>query len=73
MFLTDEHDLIDVAALRPAFDAQISDIFGAATLTRPNTDFTHKGGKTGKRHTEHLGHMLAAMQFLPRAYPDAKW
>ena len=73
MFLTDEHDLIDVAALRLAFDAQISDIFGAATLTRPNTDFTHKGGKTGKRHTEHLGHMLAAMQFLPRAYPDAKW
>lgn len=73
MFLTDEHDLIDVAALRPAFDAQINNVFGAATLTCPDTVFTHKGGKTGKRHTEHLGHMLAAMQFLPRAYPDAKW
>jgi ring-1,2-phenylacetyl-CoA epoxidase subunit PaaC len=73
MFLTDEHDLIDVAALRPSFDAQINDVFETATLTRPDTDFTHKGGKTGKRHTEHLGHMLATMQFLPRAYPDAKW
>lgn len=73
MFLMDEHDLINVAALRPAFDTQINEVFGSATLTCPDTDFTHKGGKTGKRHTEHLGHMLAAMQFLPRAYPDAKW
>jgi ring-1,2-phenylacetyl-CoA epoxidase subunit PaaC len=32
----------------------------------------HKGGKQG-RHTEHLGHLLAEMQFLQRAYPDARW
>jgi ring-1,2-phenylacetyl-CoA epoxidase subunit PaaC len=31
-----------------------------------------KGGLHG-RHTEHLGFLLAEMQFLPRAYPDAKW
>jgi ring-1,2-phenylacetyl-CoA epoxidase subunit PaaC len=24
-------------------------------------------------HTEHLGILLAEMQFLPRAYPDATW
>ena len=28
------------------------------------------GGKHGE-HTEHLGHILSVMQFLPRAYPDA--
>jgi hypothetical protein len=22
---------------------------------------------------EHLGHLLAVMQFLPRTYPNAKW
>jgi ring-1,2-phenylacetyl-CoA epoxidase subunit PaaC len=31
-----------------------------------------RGGKQGV-HTEHLGHLLAEMQFLQRAYPDAQW
>jgi ring-1,2-phenylacetyl-CoA epoxidase subunit PaaC len=30
------------------------------------------GGRTG-RHTEHLGHLLAEMQVLPRTYPGATW
>lgn len=73
MFMGDEHDHIDPATLRPAFDARLADVLGQATLTRPDSEFTHKGGKTGARHTEALGHMLAVMQSLPRAYPDAKW
>ena len=24
-------------------------------------------------HSEHLGHLLSEMQYLPRAYPEAKW
>jgi ring-1,2-phenylacetyl-CoA epoxidase subunit PaaC len=30
------------------------------------------GGKEG-RHTEHLGYLLAEMQFLQRTYPDCEW
>ena len=30
------------------------------------------GGRRG-HHSEHLGHLLAVMQFLPRTYPDASW
>ena len=30
------------------------------------------GGRAG-RHSEHLGHILADLQFLQRAYPGAKW
>jgi ring-1,2-phenylacetyl-CoA epoxidase subunit PaaC len=30
------------------------------------------GGKEGK-HTEYLGFLLAEMQFLQRAYPNAAW
>jgi ring-1,2-phenylacetyl-CoA epoxidase subunit PaaC len=30
------------------------------------------GGRRG-HHSEHLGHLLAVMQYLPRTYPDAKW
>jgi ring-1,2-phenylacetyl-CoA epoxidase subunit PaaC len=63
----------DPASLRPAFDALLDDVFTAATLVKPQDDFGHKGGKSGKRHTEHLGHMLTQMQWLQRAYPDATW
>lgn len=73
MFTTDDDDLIDMAALRPAFDTHIAATLAEATLTRPASDFAHQGGKTGVRHSEHLGHMLATMQILPRSYPDATW
>jgi ring-1,2-phenylacetyl-CoA epoxidase subunit PaaC len=63
----------DPASLREGYDALLSDVFTAATLVRPTTDFAHKGGKSGVRHSEHLGHMLTQMQWLQRAYPDASW
>ena len=56
-----------------AYDTLVNDVFTAATLTRPESDFGHRGGKSGKRHSEHLGHMLTQMQWLQRAYPDATW
>ncbi|MEO1555349.1 MAG: 1,2-phenylacetyl-CoA epoxidase subunit PaaC [Pseudomonadota bacterium] len=73
MFCADADDLTDVAALRPPFDAHVQSTLDAATLIAPVSDFSHKGGKTGARHSEHLGHMLAVMQSLPRSYPDATW
>ncbi len=44
----------DPASLRPAWDAALAEVLEAATLTRPASDFAHKGGKRGV-HTEHLG------------------
>ncbi len=81
MFISDEVDKAmvaegvapDPAGMRAGYDALVADVFTAATLTKPEDDFTHKGGKSGKRHTEHLGHMLTQMQWLQRAYPDATW
>ena len=35
-------------------------------------NFMRSGSRVGG-HTEHLGFILAEMQFLPRAYPSAKW
>ncbi len=49
------------------------DVLSEATLNQPESDFAHKGGKNGFRHTEHLGHMLAQMQYLQRAYPGLTW
>jgi ring-1,2-phenylacetyl-CoA epoxidase subunit PaaC len=50
----------------------IEDVLTRANLTIPTSTFFHKGGKTGQ-HTERLGFLLAEMQFLQRAYPNAKW
>lgn len=44
-----------------------------ATLTIPDGTFAHSGGRTGTRHSEHLGHVLTQMQWLQRAYPGATW
>ncbi len=60
-------------ALKDAWDASVREILDEATLKVPDTaGFHHKGGKQG-RHTEHLGYILAEMQFLQRAYPGASW
>ncbi|UUX50302.1 phenylacetate-CoA oxygenase subunit PaaC [Nisaea acidiphila] len=47
-------------------------VLAEATLTVPAGDWSIGGGKKGV-HSEHLGFLLAEMQFLPRAYPDAQW
>jgi ring-1,2-phenylacetyl-CoA epoxidase subunit PaaC len=51
----------------------VRDALSQANLIIPEGDFFHKGGRNGRRHTEHLGHMLATMQVLQRSYPGATW
>ncbi|MFA3918510.1 1,2-phenylacetyl-CoA epoxidase subunit PaaC [Ruegeria hyattellae] len=63
----------DPASLHSEYDQLTGRILTEATLTVPDTRFAHKGGRDGRMHTEHLGHLLSQMQWLPRAYPDAVW
>jgi ring-1,2-phenylacetyl-CoA epoxidase subunit PaaC len=59
--------------LRAAFLEHVAEIFAEATLTMPPADaWMQRGGKKGV-HSEHLGFVLAEMQFLQRAYPGAEW
>jgi len=60
------------ASLKADWDAAVAEVFAEATLTVPPEGFQHKGGRRGI-HTEHLGFVLAEMQFLQRAYPGANW
>jgi ring-1,2-phenylacetyl-CoA epoxidase subunit PaaC len=63
----------DLASLRAPWIAHVAEIFEEATLQVPPLDaWMQKGGKQGT-HTEHLGFLLAEMQFLQRAYPGATW
>ena len=61
------------SSLKEEWFATMQRIFSAATLNMPAQDaWMQQGGKQG-RHTEHLGYLLAEMQFLQRAYPGAAW
>jgi ring-1,2-phenylacetyl-CoA epoxidase subunit PaaE len=55
-----------------AGDKRIGGRPGRGHVDIPDTgDFAQSGGKTGVRHSEHLGHLLTQMQWLQRAYPGA--
>lgn len=60
------------AALKATWDRSVTLVLAEATLTHPGETYQHKGGKRGV-HSEHLGYILAEMQFLQRAYPGAVW
>ncbi|MCO5156854.1 MAG: phenylacetate-CoA oxygenase subunit PaaC [Aquamicrobium sp.] len=61
-----------VPSLREPWEAVVDEVLAEATLKRPDGTYAHKGGRSG-RHTEHLGYILAEMQFLQRAYPGSTW
>lgn len=63
---------VDSSSLQAAWQRDVRDVLTRATLPLPQAGYAQVGGRTGK-HTEHLGHMLAEMQILPRSYPGAKW
>lgn len=63
---------VDPETLRTEWDATIDAVLREATLRRPAPVRIPTGGRRGV-HTEHLGHLLSELQFVSRAYPDAKW
>ena len=81
MFLSDAVDAAlveagiapDPTSLRAEFDATLARVLSEATLTLPEANRARGGGRNGKMHTEHLGHLLTTMQWMQRAYPGATW
>ena len=52
--------------------AAIGAVLADAKLATPAEQRPILGGRRG-HHSEHLGHLLAVMQYLPRTYPEAAW
>ena len=64
---------VDLEELRGPWLELVRTTFDEATLAMPNPDaWMQRGGKRG-RHSEHLGYLLAEMQFVQRAYPGCTW
>ena len=75
MFAADEVDTV----IEKAFEGPDLELIRAreailitATLTPPEDGWMAAGGKAG-RHSEHLGYMIAEMQYLQRTHPGASW
>ena len=61
------------SSLAAPWRERVSAVLTEATLPVPPFDaWMQSGGRSG-RHTEHLGYLLAELQFLQRAYPGATW
>jgi ring-1,2-phenylacetyl-CoA epoxidase subunit PaaC len=63
----------DLSDLRTKWFAQVNEVLAEATLDAPPADaWMQHGGKDGN-HSEHLGYILAEMQYMQRAYPGLEW
>jgi ring-1,2-phenylacetyl-CoA epoxidase subunit PaaC len=66
----------DPGELRAEVDAVLDTVLAAATLDRPEAaPMAQVAGKSGRDgvHTEAFGYLLAELQSLARAHPDATW
>jgi ring-1,2-phenylacetyl-CoA epoxidase subunit PaaC len=77
--LLKEKIAVDLNTVQADWKNKVKEVFEEATLLVPpektekgDKTWMQIGGKTGS-HTEHLGYILAEMQFLQRAYPNAEW
>lgn len=63
---------VNTEELRESYYNMVTEILNEATLKIPEEAYFQKGGKEGI-HTEHMGYILADMQYMQRTYPDMKW
>jgi ring-1,2-phenylacetyl-CoA epoxidase subunit PaaC len=61
-----------LAEMHTAWTLRLDELLAQATLKRPGDRAHSWHGKRGQ-HSEHLGYILAEMQYLQRAHPGARW
>ncbi|MBA3510477.1 1,2-phenylacetyl-CoA epoxidase subunit PaaC [Sphingomonas sp.] len=70
--LTERGIAADPRSFEADYRSAIGQVLADAQIDAPAEQRPILGGRRG-HHSEHLGHILAVMQFLPRTYPDAQW
>lgn len=63
---------VDVTKLKDAFYAKVHEVLQESTLQIPDMKYFQKGGKQGI-HSEHMGYLLADMQYMQRTFPNMTW
>ncbi len=64
--------LPDMSGLEAQWKKTVDEVFAMATLEIPESPWKFEGGRIGK-HSEHLGYILAELQYMQRAYPNMEW
>lgn len=72
MFMNASYETVELSVIKELWMKKTEAVLSEATLELPKQTWMQSGGKEG-RHTEHMGFLLAEMQFLQRAYPNATW
>ena len=63
---------VDVTKLREEYYKKIGEVLEEATLQVPESKYFQKGGKQGI-HTEHMGYILAELQYMQKTFPNMTW
>ncbi len=58
--------------LLPEWQAHLAEVLSDAGLTMPKASAFMSSGKRGI-HSEYMGHLLAELQYLQRAFPGGRW
>lgn len=64
--------LPNMDTLKAEWQETIQTVFKEATLQIPDNNWEQVGGRKGL-HSEHLGYILAELQYMQRAYPNMEW
>ena len=80
IFMADEVEKgLEVAGVLPNMSKvkeewmkNIKFVLSEATIQFPDNDWEQRGGRLGN-HSEHLGFLLAEMQYMQRTYPNMEW
>ena len=71
--LIEEGIVPDLNGIKAKWENEVMSVLEESTLKVPDTGGYMATGSRDGHHTEHLGYILAEMQYLPRAMPEAKW
>jgi len=63
---------VDLNEIKDAWKSKVESVLTQSEIEIPKVDYMQTGSRKGL-HTENLGYILAEMQYLQRAYPDATW
>jgi len=80
LFYEDEVDLMlhkdsiipDLESIKSQWKNTINEVLEMANLSLPNNNWKFEGGRQG-RHSEHMGYLLADLQYMQRTYPNMEW
>ena len=70
--MIEEGIAVDVSEMKETYYEKVSEILEEATLEVPERKYFTRGGKKGV-HTEHMGYLLADLQYMQRTYPNMTW